>query len=144
MDPGLLGILITKIFLQELLRAALAADHVVALAQLVPGIERLTAETFRGDVHHEPVIYVTTDGVASGTITRHLYAYSHGNPFVVVVAALHTACTFIHQRASNLSLCSGRRVAGLRIIVFRCCEAGATSSSEPGATSFAKVANGYR
>jgi hypothetical protein len=91
MHPGLLGILVTKLFFQELLRAALAADHVVALAELVSGIERLTAETFRRDVHHEPVIHVATDGVASGTITNHLHAYSHGNPFIVVVAAFQSA-----------------------------------------------------
>jgi hypothetical protein len=91
MRPGLLGILVTKISFQELLRAALAAHHVVALAELVSGIERLTAETFGRDVHHEPVIHVTADGVASGTITRHLHAYSHGNPLVVVAAALHGA-----------------------------------------------------
>ena len=90
MHPGLLGIVVAEVFFQELLRAALATHHVIALAELVSGIERLTAEAFRRDVHHEPVIHVATDGIAPRTVTRHLHAHSHGNPFIAVVAALHS------------------------------------------------------
>jgi hypothetical protein len=100
MHPGLLSILVTKIFFQELLRAVLTADDMVALAELVSRIEWLTAETFRRHVHHKPVIHVATNGVATGTITRDLQACSHGN-FLSLFLSLHTSETFIHQPSSN-------------------------------------------
>ena len=59
---------------------ALAAHHVITLAEFVAGIELLTAETFPRHVHHEPVIHVATDSIAPWTITRHLHRYSHVRP----------------------------------------------------------------
>jgi hypothetical protein len=84
-SPRFFGILFIKIFLQKFLGATLAADNLITFAELVPGIERLTAETFSCHIDNEPVVHVATQGVASGTITRNLHANWHQAPSLIML-----------------------------------------------------------